>query len=166
MERGEKVPDESEVKKQLLEYRKALERADLQKEQEEGTGAEGSEDDDGEGASAADEALEDGMMEMGDDSDGAAAADGGEDEVRTVPQDDPSRGLSHIIANSDVILEVLDARDVISTRCYAVEQAIAQGFPEKVLILVLNKIDLVPHHLLMEVRRRIGREECVAACGD
>ncbi|KAM4882191.1 guanine nucleotide-binding protein-like 3 [Thomomys bottae] len=51
--------------------------------------------------------------------------------------------LKKIIEISDVLLEVLDARDPLGCRCPQVEEAILQnGF--KKLVLVLNKSDLVP----------------------
>lgn len=52
------------------------------------------------------------------------------------------RALRQVIEKSDVIIEVLDARDPQSCRNLAVErQVVADG---KKLVLLLNKIDLVP----------------------
>lgn len=48
-----------------------------------------------------------------------------------------------VIAASDVVLEVLDARDPLGCRCPQVEEAIVQS-QQKRLVLVLNKSDLVP----------------------
>ncbi|XP_063796699.1 guanine nucleotide-binding protein-like 3 [Pseudophryne corroboree] len=48
-----------------------------------------------------------------------------------------------VIAASDVVLEVLDARDPLGSRCLQAEQAVLQS-PNKKLLLVLNKADLVP----------------------
>jgi nuclear GTP-binding protein len=46
---------------------------------------------------------------------------------------------------ADVILEVLDARDPLGCRCKELEQAIFSEFNyTKKVILVLNKVDLVP----------------------
>lgn len=45
-----------------------------------------------------------------------------------------------MVETADVILEVLDARDPLGTRCVAVEQSILAAGTGKKLILVLNKI--------------------------
>ncbi|XP_032503682.1 guanine nucleotide-binding protein-like 3 isoform X2 [Phocoena sinus] len=51
--------------------------------------------------------------------------------------------LKKVIEASDVVLEVLDARDPLGCRCPQVEEAIVKGGQKK-LVLVLNKSDLVP----------------------
>ncbi|XP_010983523.1 guanine nucleotide-binding protein-like 3 [Camelus dromedarius] len=51
--------------------------------------------------------------------------------------------LKKVIEASDVVLEVLDARDPLGCRCPQVEAAIVEGGQKK-LVLVLNKSDLVP----------------------
>lgn len=52
------------------------------------------------------------------------------------------RTLRHVIEQSDVIIEVLDSRDPQSCRNLDIErQIVADG---KKLILLLNKIDLIP----------------------
>lgn len=52
--------------------------------------------------------------------------------------------LNKVINTSDVVLEVLDARDPLGCRCQQLEEAVLQSEGNKKLILVLNKIDLVP----------------------
>ncbi|XP_041813095.1 guanine nucleotide-binding protein-like 3 [Chelmon rostratus] len=52
--------------------------------------------------------------------------------------------LNKVIDASDVVLEVLDARDPLGCRCPQLEQAVLQREGNKKLLLVLNKIDLVP----------------------
>lgn len=52
-----------------------------------------------------------------------------------------------VVEDSDVILEVLDARDPIGCRARAVEQAILEKGNKKI-VLVLNKIDLVPREVV------------------
>jgi nuclear GTP-binding protein len=50
--------------------------------------------------------------------------------------------LRKILDKADIILEVLDARDPINTRCKALEKE--AGKRGKKIMLILNKIDLVP----------------------
>ena len=52
--------------------------------------------------------------------------------------------LDQVIENSDVILEVLDARDPLSCLNEELENKIKSGKNSKKIILVLNKIDLIP----------------------
>ncbi|KAF4518725.1 hypothetical protein B566_EDAN005177 [Ephemera danica] len=52
-----------------------------------------------------------------------------------------------VVSRADVILEVLDARDPLGTRCLAVEREIMRN-PGKRLVIVLNKADLVPRDVL------------------
>ncbi|KAE9617554.1 hypothetical protein Lal_00035028 [Lupinus albus] len=62
--------------------------------------------------------------------------------------DNPDRAfykdLVNVIEASDVILEVLDARDPLGTRCIDMEKMVTKAGPDKHLVLLLNKIDLVP----------------------
>ncbi|XP_053148177.1 guanine nucleotide-binding protein-like 3 [Hemicordylus capensis] len=52
--------------------------------------------------------------------------------------------LKKVIEACDIVLEVLDARDPLGCRCPQVEQLVNQSDGEKKLLLVLNKIDLIP----------------------
>lgn len=52
--------------------------------------------------------------------------------------------LEAVIATSDVILEVLDARDPLGTRCVNIEKRVRDSGTYKRHVLLLNKIDLVP----------------------
>lgn len=45
-----------------------------------------------------------------------------------------------VIEASDVILEVLDARDPLGTRCMDMEKMVMKSGPDKHLVLLLNKI--------------------------
>ena len=52
--------------------------------------------------------------------------------------------LYKVIDSSDVICQVIDARDPNGTRCVHVEEHLKKNCPNKHLILILNKTDLVP----------------------
>ena len=51
---------------------------------------------------------------------------------------------AQVIDSSDVVVQVLDARDPQGTRCRHVEKYMKDEKPHKHLINVLNKVDLVP----------------------
>ncbi len=68
-----------------------------------------------------------------------------------------------MLENADVILEVLDARDPIGCRCPNIEKMILGQLSEKAarpkrIILVLNKIDLVPSDVLAGWIKYLRRE--------
>lgn len=48
--------------------------------------------------------------------------------------------LVKVIEASDVILEVLDARDPLGTRCGDMEKMVMKAGPDKHIVLLLNKI--------------------------
>ncbi|KAI9142018.1 P-loop containing nucleoside triphosphate hydrolase protein [Paraphysoderma sedebokerense] len=53
-----------------------------------------------------------------------------------------------VIENADVILEVLDARDPLGTRAKHIERMVMEAGTNKKIILVLNKVDLVPKEVV------------------
>ncbi|KAG7999343.1 Red-sensitive opsin [Nibea albiflora] len=53
------------------------------------------------------------------------------------------REFKKVVEASDVILEVLDARDPLGCRCPQVEQAVIQSGTNKKIVLVLNKIAMI-----------------------
>ncbi|CAG0912790.1 unnamed protein product [Notodromas monacha] len=52
--------------------------------------------------------------------------------------------LYKVIDSSDVVIQVLDARDPLGTRSPAIEKFLKEEKPHKHLVLVLNKCDLIP----------------------
>ncbi|XP_027032171.2 guanine nucleotide-binding protein-like 3 [Tachysurus fulvidraco] len=56
--------------------------------------------------------------------------------------------VNKVIEASDVILEVLDARDPMGCRCPQLEEAVLRHEGKKRLLFILNKIDLVPKNIL------------------
>ncbi|MBW0537351.1 hypothetical protein O181_077066 [Austropuccinia psidii MF-1] len=52
--------------------------------------------------------------------------------------------LYKVIDSSDVLLQVLDARDPLGTRCLSVENYLSKEKRGKKLVWILNKVDLVP----------------------
>ncbi|KAL0045389.1 hypothetical protein WJX82_005453 [Trebouxia sp. C0006] len=52
-----------------------------------------------------------------------------------------------VVDAADVVIEVLDARDPLSCRCLDVERLVRRSGADKKVILLLNKIDLVPREV-------------------
>jgi nuclear GTP-binding protein len=52
--------------------------------------------------------------------------------------------LYKVLDCSDVVIQVLDARDPMGTRSRRVEEHLRKNAPHKSMVLVLNKVDLVP----------------------
>ncbi|XP_034023174.1 guanine nucleotide-binding protein-like 3-like protein [Thalassophryne amazonica] len=68
------------------------------------------------------------------------------------------REFRKVVEASDVILEVLDARDPLGCRCPQVEQAVIQSGTNKKIVLVLNKIDLVSKEIVEKWIRYLRNE--------
>lgn len=60
------------------------------------------------------------------------------------------REFKKVIEASDVILEVLDARDPEGCRARSIEKNITTQYPDKKIVLILNKIDLVPQEAIKQ----------------
>ncbi|KAF9154087.1 Guanine nucleotide-binding protein-like 3 [Actinomortierella ambigua] len=86
-------------------------------------------------ASALAAQAEDGVRHLVD-----AAAVGGKDNSRKAYY----REFRKVLEHADVVLEVLDARDPLGCRTKQIERLIMDSGKDKRIILVLNKIDLVP----------------------
>jgi len=59
--------------------------------------------------------------------------------------------LVKVIEASDVILEVLDARDPLGTRCIDMEKMVRKADPSKRIVLLLNKIGIVQCFVMFKV---------------
>ncbi|CAH8495356.1 unnamed protein product [Schistosoma intercalatum] len=70
--------------------------------------------------------------------------------------------VKDVINQSDVILEVLDARDPMGTRCLDIEETVLKE--NKRLVLLINKIDLVPRSNL-EAWANTQRQSNHLSCG-
>lgn len=106
----------------------------------------------------------DGADQMDEDDDEWGGLQEDSDEgPSTASRKDSSRkafdkAFKSVIESSDVVLYVLDARDPDGTRSMEVERSImASDTGSKRLILVLNKIDLVPTTVLRDWLRHLRR---------
>ena len=68
------------------------------------------------------------------------------------------RHLRTVMEQSDIILQVLDARDPLACRAHAVEAMALSQSPPKRVVLVLNKIDLVPAPVVVQWLAHLRRE--------
>ena len=85
----------------------------------------------------------------GDDdreSDALAASGVAERALSVAPRNQRSfqKELARVLRESDVLLEVLDARDPLGCRCTPLEDAVITRLTSKRIVLILNKIDLIP----------------------
>jgi len=75
---------------------------------------------------------------------------------------DPSRNyikeFKKVVEAADVIIQVLDARDPLRSRCPQVESAVISAGTQKRLILLLNKVDLVPREVVEKWIRYLRNE--------
>merc|ERR1712136_613768 len=58
------------------------------------------------------------------------------------------REFNKVVEAADVIIQVLDARDPIRSRCSQVESSVIAAGSSKRLVLLLNKVDLVPREVV------------------
>jgi nuclear GTP-binding protein len=61
-----------------------------------------------------------------------------------------SIGKKQVVDASDIIIEVLDARDPLGCRCSQVEEAVLTSGRNKKLILLLNKIGMIHVNSIVE----------------
>ncbi|AFZ79684.1 hypothetical protein BEWA_025330 [Theileria equi strain WA] len=66
--------------------------------------------------------------------------------------------LYKVIDCSDVVVQVIDARDPIGTRCMRLENYIKKHKTGKVLVLLMNKCDLVPSWVTAAWIKHLNRE--------
>src|SRR5699024_589537 len=63
-----------------------------------------------------------------------------------------------VVEASDIIIEVLDARDPLGSRCFEVENIVLKNNPDKRIILLINKTDLVPRENLQKWLKYLRNE--------
>jgi len=66
--------------------------------------------------------------------------------------------LYKVVDASDVLIEVLDARDPMGTRTTHVEDHIKKNCPHKHIVLIINKCDLVPPRVTEKWTRLLSKE--------
>lgn len=71
-----------------------------------------------------------------------------------------------VIEASDVILEVLDARDPLGTRCVDMEKMVLKSDPNKRIVLLLNKIGKLFIRLMFILHLTTRGEHCRYAVFD
>jgi nuclear GTP-binding protein len=79
------------------------------------------------------------------------------------------RELKKVVDTSDVLLQVLDCRDPVGSRIHQTVEDIILSKSDKRMVLVLNKIDLVPKEVVgrwLTVLRRSHPTIAIKACND
>jgi len=66
--------------------------------------------------------------------------------------------LYKVVDSSDVVVEVVDARDPMGTRCFHIEKHIKSEAAHKHVILLLNKCDLVPTWVTARWVKELSKE--------
>lgn len=66
--------------------------------------------------------------------------------------------LHKVVDSSDVVIQVLDSRDPMGTRCRYLEHFMKRRCPHKHMILLLNKADLIPTWASARWLRVLGKE--------
>eukprot|EP01084_Bolivina_argentea_P166258 288686_1 len=66
--------------------------------------------------------------------------------------------LYKVLDCSDVVIQVLDARNVPGTRCKFLENHMKKNAQHKHLLLVINKVDLVPNWVTRKWVKLLGKE--------
>ncbi|KAG4305055.1 hypothetical protein PORY_001730 [Pneumocystis oryctolagi] len=66
--------------------------------------------------------------------------------------------LYKVIDSSDVIIQLLDSRNPLGTRCKHVEQYLRKEKPHKHMILLLNKCDLIPTWCTRQWIKQLSKE--------
>jgi len=77
------------------------------------------------------------------------------------------RELKKVVESADVLLQVLDARDPIGSRIHKTLEDVILSKADKRMVLVLNKIDLVPKEVVsqwLKVLRRSHPTIAIKAC--
>ncbi len=72
------------------------------------------------------------------------------------------RELDILISQADIVLEIIEARNPISTRCRFVEEVVKRK--NKKLVVVLNKCDLVPKDVCRSWTKLLASEGFTAIC--
>lgn len=63
-----------------------------------------------------------------------------------------------VVQSSDIVLQVLDARDPNACRCENIEHYVRRDNPDRRIVLVLNKADLVPREALQQWLNQLREE--------